>query len=455
MVYDLIIIGGGPAGYYAAEIAGKAGMKTLLIEASSLGGVCLNEGCIPTKTLLKSAKLYDSARNGEKYGVYVEGARLNHEDVIKRKDKVVGTLVSGIKSSLKKYGVETVEGFGKVTGRTAEGFGVDVSGIQYTGKRLLIATGSKPAVPPIRGIKEGLERGFVLTSREILSLVSVPETLVVIGAGAVGLEIASYYNSAGSKVHVIEMLDHIAGNVDMDISKLLYKALTEKGLAFSLNSTVTEIGENYVAFVREGKPEITECSKVLLSAGRVPSVEGLGLENIGVELAGRSIKTDERLRTNVPGVYAAGDVNGVSMLAHTAYREAAVAVNNMLGKRDIMRYNAVPSVIYTDPEAAWVGETEESARIKGMDIETITIPMAYSGRYMAENEDVGGICKILVDKRFRKIAGVHMLGNYSSEIIYGAALMMETELRPEDIEQLVFPHPTVSEIIRDGIFMMP
>ncbi len=189
-----------------------------------------------------------------------------------------------------------------------------------------------------------------------------------------------------------------------------------------------------------------------MSIGRKPATTGLGLENIGVELERGRIKTDNRCRTNVPEVYAAGDINGIHMLAHTAYREAEVAVNNMLGKRDIMRYHAIPSVIYTNPEVAGVGETEETAAAKGIEYEMAKLPMMYSGRYMAENEGGDGICKILVDKKHRKLIGVHMIGNYSSEMIYGAALMIETEMRVEDIKELVFPHPTVSEIIRETIF---
>ena len=189
-----------------------------------------------------------------------------------------------------------------------------------------------------------------------------------------------------------------------------------------------------------------------MSVGRRPATEGLGLENIGVELDRGAIRVDERCQTNVPGVYAAGDVNGVSMLAHTAYRESEVAVNNMLGRKDIMRYNAIASVIYTNPEVAGVGETEQSAAEKGIDFEVAKLPMMYSGRYMAENEGGDGICKVLIDKQQRKLIGVHMIGNYSSEIIYGAALMIEMELRVDDVKELVFPHPTVSEIIRETIF---
>lgn len=454
MVYDLIVIGGGPAGYLGAERAGHAGLNTLLIEKRFIGGVCLNEGCIPSKTLLYSAKIYDNAKHGEKYGVIANDISFNHEAVIERKNKVVKTLVSGIKSQLKKNKVTVVEGFGEILGRNQDGYEVKVGDQTYTAKRLLIATGSMPVIPPIPGVKEGMENGYVLTNREILDLKNVPSSLVIVGGGVIGLEMASYFNSVGSKVTIIEMLDHIAGNTDREISDILMKNYEKKGIEFKLNSKVVEIKPGCVVYESNGERISVEAEKVLMSIGRRPVTAGIGLENIGVEIDRGRIKVDEKGKTNVPEVYAAGDVNGVSMLAHTAYREAEVCVNNMLGKKDIMRYNAIPYVIYTNPEVAGVGETEETAKQKGIDYEVANLTMRYSGRYVAENESGDGICKILVDKKYRKVIGVHMIGNYSSEIIYGAGLMIETEMRVDDIKELVFPHPTVCEILREGIFSL-
>ncbi len=454
MAYDLIVLGGGPAGYLAAERAGHEGMKTLLAEKRFLGGVCLNEGCIPSKTLLYSAKFYENALHGENYGVKVKDIALDHAAVMKRKEKVVGRLVMGIRSQLKRNGVAVVEGAARITGRDRDsgGYTVEVNGEVYTGKRLLIATGSVPALPPIPGLREGLEKGYVLTNREILSLTEVPESLVIIGGGVIGLEMASYFKTAGSRVTVIEMLDHIGGNIDGEISSILLKSYMEKGVDFQLNSRVTEVKKDSVVYEKEGQRFEVKAQKVLVSVGRVPATEGLGLERIGVGLSGKALKADERGKTNVPEVYGAGDVNGRFMLAHAAYREAEVCVNNMLGRRDMVRYNAVPSVIYTSPEVACVGETEESARQKGIDFEVGKVSMLYSGRYVAENEGGEGICKVLADKRYGKIIGVHMVGSYASEIIYGAALMIEAEMRVRDIKELVFPHPTVSEVIREAVF---
>jgi len=452
MIYDLIIIGGGPAGYLAAERAGHEGLKVLLIEKRYVGGVCLNEGCIPSKALLYSAKLYDNAVHGEQYGVTVGNAVLNHAAVVERKDKVVDTLVMGVKSKLRNNKVTVVEGTAEIAGRSRDGYEIKAGDDLYTGKRLLVATGSVHVVPPIPGVKEGLEKGHVVTNRELLDLKQVPAQLVIVGGGVIGLEMASYFNSAGSKVTVIEMLDHIAGHTDREISDYLLDSYRRKGVEFYLGAKLVQVNEGAVVYEAEGMTYSVDADKVLLSIGRRPATEGLGLERIGVEMERGRIKTDERGKTNVPEVYAAGDVNGVSMLAHTAYREAEVCINNILGKRDIMRYNAIPSVIYTNPEVAGVGETEESAKQKGIEYEVAKLPMIYSGRYVAENTEGEGLCKIIVDKRHKKLIGVHMIGSYSSEIIYGAGLMLETEMRVKDIKELVFPHPTVSEIIRETIF---
>jgi dihydrolipoamide dehydrogenase len=452
MIYDLIVIGGGPAGYLAAERAGHAGLATLLIEKRFIGGVCLNEGCIPSKTLLYSAKICDNAKHGQKYGITAENVVLHHDVVLNRKNKVVKTLVAGIKSKLKKNNVEVVEGTAAIIGKNNEGYEVIAGDNQYTGKRLLIASGSVPVLPPIPGVKEEVEKGYVLTNREILDLETIPSSLVIVGGGVIGLEMASYFNSAGSKVTVIETLDHIAGYTDREISGILLKNYQKKGVEFKLGTKVTEVKPGAVVYEFEGKTESVPADKVLMSIGRRAATEGLGLEGIGVETERGRIKTDEHGKTNVPEVYAAGDVNGVSMLAHTAYREAEVCINNILGKKDIMRYQAIPSVIYTNPEVGCVGETEESAREKGIDLEVIKLSMMYSGRYVAENEGGDGICKVLIDKKYRKLIGVHLISNYASEIIYGAGLMIETEMRISDLKELVFPHPTVCEVIREALF---
>lgn len=452
MVYDLIVLGGGPAGYLGSERAGHAGLSVLCIEERSVGGVCLNEGCIPTKTLLYSAKIFDSASHGDKYGVTAQGLSIDHAKVVARKDKVVKTLVSGVKSALKANGVTLVEGRGVITGKNAEGYTVTANGETYTGKRLLIATGSSPAVPPIPGLKEGLASGFVMTNRETLNLKERPNKLVVVGGGVIGLEMASYFNAIGSEVTVIEMLDHIAGENDPDLVSLLQKGYEKKGMVFQLSARVTEITADGVKYEKDGKAQFAPADKVLLSIGRRANTKDIGLESINVLTERGAIVTDARMKTNIPEVYAAGDVNGKSMLAHTAYREAEVAVNNMLGKRDVMRYTAIPGVLYTNPELSSVGETEYTARAKGMDADVVKIPMRFSGRYLAENEGGDGIIKLVINKQKKTLVGVQALSNYSSEFIVAAGTFIELELPLDDIKEIVFPHPTVAEIIREAVF---
>lgn len=452
-MYDLIVLGGGPAGYNAAERAGHAGLKTLVIEERALGGVCLNEGCIPTKTLLYSAKIYDYAKHSKDYGVTFGSADIDHAFVVNRKNGVVKQLVSGIGAKLKKCGVEVVKASAVIKERNAEGFVVTAGDKEYVGKQLLIATGSSPALPPIDGLQDSLKEGFALTNREILDLTDIPKTIVVVGGGVIGLEMASYFNSVGSKVYVVEMLDHIAGAVDREMSTLLQKDYASRGVEFILGARVTSIKNKTVTYEKDGKVVEIPADYALVSIGRRARTAGIGCENIGLKLERGAIVTNEMGKTNVPGVWAAGDVNGKSMLAHTAYREGEVCINNILGKKDRINYNSIPSVIYTNPEVASVGETTESAKEKGLDVDVKTVTLKYSGRYVAENEHGYGILKVITDKKHKNIVGLHMLGSYASEIIYGAAIMVETEMRVEDIQKMVFPHPTVCEVIRESMFM--
>lgn len=451
-MFDLIVIGGGPAGYLAAERAGHAGLKVVLFEKNSLGGVCLNEGCIPSKALLNSAKLYEHALHSDKYGVTVEGAKLDQKAVVARRGKVVKTLVSGVGAKMKGAGVTVVKENAVIKGRVEGGFCVTAGGKDYEGAKMIICSGSSAVVPPIPGVRENIG-GFVVTNREVLELPEVPKNFVVIGGGVIGLEMVAYYATAGAKVTVVEMLDHIAGPTDREISAMLQKELEKKGVTFLLSHKCLAVEEGKViAEAPDGSKVEIPADKVLLSIGRRANIQGIGLENIGVETNRAGIIVDAQGRTNIDGVFAAGDCNGHVMLAHTAYREAEVCVNTILGKKDVMRYHANPSVIYTQPEIAACGLTEEEAKAQGVDYEVKKLSMRYSGRFVAENEGGDGLCKILVDKKHRNIIGVHMIGNYSSEIIWGAAEMIELELRVKDAKEIIFPHPTVSEIIRETLW---
>lgn len=449
-VFDLAIIGGGPGGYVAAERAGAKGLKVILFEKKELGGVCLNEGCIPTKTLLYSAKLYDNAKGGDKYGIESKDVTFNFTKMMARKKKIVKKLVGGVGMKMKMFNVETVSANAIIKSRSENGVAIEANGKDYLAKNLLICTGSEAFVPPIPGLGEIGD--IVLTNREILNLTERPESLVIIGGGVIGMEFASFFNSLGTKVTIVEMLDEILTGMDVEMSVMLRQMYAKKGITFNLSSKVTEIRGNEVVFVKDGKETIIAGEKILMSVGRKPVTQGFGLENIGVELFRGGIKTDELMRTNVPNVYAAGDVTGFSLLAHTASREGEVVVNNLTGRKDQMRYNAIPGVVYTNPEISGVGLTEEVAKAKNIPYRISKLPMAYAGRFIAENEGGSGLCKVLVGAKHGEVLGVHMLGNPSSEMIYGACLAIEAEMTLREMEEVVFPHPTVSEIFKETIF---
>ena len=459
-MYDLAVIGGGPGGYVAAERAGAAGLSVILFEKKELGGVCLNEGCIPTKTLLYSAKVYDYTRHADKYGVNVDGSSIDFGAIFKRKQKVVKKLVGGVRVQMKNAAVEVVKEPAVIVCKSADGIDIAAGESTYTARNLLICTGSEAAIPPIPGLREGLG-GVVVTNREILAMEEKPEELVVIGGGVIGMEFASFFNSIGTKVTVVEMLPKILGPMDDEISAMLQAQYAKKGVEFNLSCKVVAVEGNEVVYENpEGNTCRAKGDKILVSVGRRANFQDIGLENIGVDLAlnpaGRpyGIKVDDHMRTNVPGVYAAGDVTGFSMLAHTASREGEVAVNNILGKEDRMHYNAIPGVVYTNPEVAGTGLTEAEAAKKGLDYVALKLPMAFSGRFVAENERGEGLCKIIADAQSHRVLGVHMLGNPCSEIIQSACIAIEQKMTVEQLKEVVFPHPTVSEILKETAFTL-
>lgn len=449
-MFDLMIIGGGPAGYVAAERAGNKGLKVVLFEKKKMGGVCLNEGCIPTKALLYSAKLYEHALEGEVFGITADNVGFDYAKMVSRKNKIVRKLVGGVNMKMKANKVEVIEGEAVLESRSDEGIEISCNGEKYVGKNVLICTGSESFVPPIPGLEESGD--VIVTNREILEMKERPESLVVIGGGYIGMEFACFYHGLGTKVTVVEMLPEILGGSDGEVAAMVRKLFERKGIDFHMESKVTKVDGNKVTFEKDGKSETVEGEKILLSVGRRPVTNGFGLENLNIELDRGGIKVDEKMRTNVPNVFAAGDVTGFSLLAHTASREGEVVVNNLTGRTDIMRYNAIPGVVYINPEVAGVGETEESAKKKEIAYKVAKLPMTYAGRFSIENEGFNGLCKVLIGEKYGEVIGVHMLGNPSSEMIYGACMAIEQEMTLEEMKEVVFPHPTVSEIFKEVIF---
>ena len=449
LTHDLIILGGGPAGYTAAERAARGGLNTLLIEKRALGGVCLNEGCIPTKTLLYSAKIWHLAEDAKKYGIEASADQFLMDKVNARKNKVVRKLVAGIKGKMTNAGVTVVTGEGEILAPTTpQEYSVKVGEETYTAPRILLASGSETFVPPI----PGLDTVEYWTSREALESKELPKSIAIIGGGVIGMEFAAFYNRVGVEVHVIEMLPEILGGMDSEMGALLRAEYTKLGVKFYLQHKVTSVAPEGITVEFEDNSFVIPTERILLSVGRRPVTEKLS--PLGLEMEGRGVKVDATMRTSLPGVYAAGDVTGYSLLAHTAVREAEVAVDNMLGKNAQMSYRAIPGIIYTQPEVAGVGMTEDQLKKEGISYRKHQLPMAFAGRFVAENEMANGVCKILIGED-DTLLGAHMLGNPASELIVVIAVAIERGIKAHELASVVFPHPTVGEIIKETIESSP
>lgn len=451
--YDLIVLGAGPGGYLAAERAGQAGLKTLLIEKRHIGGTCLNEGCIPTKTFLRSAKLYHSASDSAAYAVGFEGASIDHSAVVARKRKVTANLVTGVKVGLKAAKVKILEGKAMIEGRGNDGIIVSALGESYSCRNLIVATGSSPIIPGIEGLREGLDSGFVLTSTELLELDTIPQKLCIVGGGVIGLEMATYYAMVGSGIELVEAASKVAGPLDEEATDLIVKGCEDLGMKFRLNTRAVSFRDGVVTVEKAGVREEISCDKVLLCIGRYANVNGYGLtEKLHAPVVNGAIKVDEFCMTGVPGVYAVGDCNGTSMQAHVAYRQAEIAVNHILGRYDPMRWGGVPSLVHTEPEVAYTGMTLAEAKARGIDAVVSKISMNYSGLYMAENENGAGIIKLVFDRKKKIMIGAVIVGGPASELITICGIMIDNELTLDRMKSYVFPHPTNAEAIREAIF---
>lgn len=449
MKYDIAIIGGGPAGYTAGERAAEEGLKTVLFEKNTIGGVCLNEGCIPTKTLLYSAKILDSIKSASRYGIQVDTAPgFDLGKIIARKNKTVKKLTLGVKAKLSGNGVTIVQGQAFIRGEEDGYILIQCEEAVVAVKYILLCTGSETVIPPIKGLSE-VE---YWTSKEALDMKELPRSIAIIGGGVIGIEFASFFNSMGVKVKVIEMMPEILGAMDKDVSAMLRTEYAKRGVEFFLETKVIEVAPDSVTVEKDGKTEKIEADKILVSVGRRANIRNLGLETLSIELLRNGVKVNEYMQTSHPRVYACGDITGFSMLAHTAYREAEVAINHLLGRDDRMSYKAIPAVVYTNPEVAGIGKTEEELKAEGALYHVIKIPMTYSGRFMAENDAGTGLCKLITDTDDR-IIGCHLLGNPASETIIAAGIAVENGYTTEQFKKYIFPHPTVGEVIHESLYL--
>jgi dihydrolipoamide dehydrogenase len=444
-MYDVIIIGGGPGGYVAAIKAGQLGLKVALVEKDNVGGVCLNWGCIPTKAMLKTAKVYKQFKHAEQYGLKVtdtNSIQVDLKSIKKRKDKIVKRLTGGVKGLLKKANVEIIDGFGEVLSPTT----VRVNEQTYQTKKIILATGSHPFIPPIPGIQETIDRGDGLTAKEILELEELPKSLVIIGGGVIGVEFATLYSNLGTKVTIIEMQDKLLTQIDDEVRDTYMKLLKNENLTIVTKGTVKRLDEKNVYYEKDGEHAVAY-DKVLISIGTRPNLKGM--ESLQLKTDRNGVITNEKMETNVKGVYAIGDMNGKFMLAHVASAEGLVAIENVAGKNVEMDYTKVPAGIYGLPEIAYVGHTEQELQKQGRAYKKSIFPLAANGKALAEGESEGFI-KVLADLEYGELLGVHILAVNATDMISEAVTSMELEGTVYEIAKAIHPHPTLSEIVMEA-----
>lgn len=444
--YDIAILGAGPGGYVAAIKGSQMGAKTVLIEKEDIGGVCLNKGCIPTKTLLKSAKVYEEIMSSQKFGIDIKdksSISINLDEMQKRKNQVVKQLTGGVKVLLEKNGVDVVKGYGEIVDKNT----LKVNKETIKAKNLIIATGASPRIPNIEGIKEAMENGYVLTSKEMLELEEIPKELIIIGGGVIGCEFAALYNSLGTKVTILQRSSRILGKLDKDIREEMTRIIKKSGIDIVYDVSIEKFDKNKVFSSINGEKKIFQNDKILISMGTIPNAKGL--ERLGLDINKKGVVTNDRLETNIKGVYAIGDVNGRYMLAHVASAEGITAVENIMGKETKINYERIPSCIYSFPEVGTVGLTEEEAKEKGHEIIISSFPLKANGKALAEG-DSNGFIKIVADKQYGEVLGVHIIASHATDMIAEAVTTMELEGTVHELAKAIHPHPTLSEIVMEA-----
>ena len=446
---DLIVLGGGPAGYVGAIRAAQLKMKVVCIdENQQFGGTCLRVGCIPSKALLESSHLYEEAKHGmAQHGIGVSDVRLDLAAMLRRKDQVVSTLTSGIQQLLKKNQVEAVVGKGKLIDPTTVEVTTSEGTVRFRAPRILLATGSRPA--SMRGVEEDGDR--IGNSTSALKYPEVPKRLVVIGGGYIGMELGSVWRRLGSEVIVLEALDRIFPGIDKEMAQIAMRSFEKQGIQFLLNKWVESAkveGNRCVVRCKDSEP--IECDRVLLATGRVPMNQGIGLESCGIETDKRGfVPVDANYRTGVPSIYAVGDLIGGAMLAHKAMEEAVVCVERMAGQASHVNYDCIPAIVYTHPEIASVGQTEEQLTEKKIEYRKGVSSYAANGRARTIGE-IEGRVKILADATTDRVLGVHIIGARAGDLIAEAASAIEFGASSEDIARLCHAHPTLAEVVHEA-----
>lgn len=441
--FDIIVIGAGPGGYETALLAAERGKKVLLVNGGRLGGTCLNAGCIPTKCMVRDAAIVSLMKDPEEFGVANVSFDVDFSRVVERRNKVVSTLREGIDALLKRAKVTVVEGFASF---------VDASSIRvneevYTASDIIIATGSESKSIPVPGADEK----WVLDSTDILAIDYIPKSLTIVGGGVIGLEFASVFNAFGSDVTVVEFLKNIAPTFDSDISKRLKQSLSKRGVKVLTGAAVKRIEKNEEGqivtwFDLKGKEDSVISSDILMAVGRRPNVDGLNLEAAGVEFSHRGIPVDDMMRTNVPHIYAIGDVNARMMLAHVASYQGKRALNAIDGVSDDIRFDVIPAALFTDPECGMVGLTEDAAKEKGINIKVGKSFYRANGKALAGGES-DGICKLIFEAESDRLVGAHIMGAEAAILAQQCADFITLGATRQTISDTIFGHPTLSEVV--------
>lgn len=447
--YDVIIIGGGPGGYVSSIKAAQLGLKVALIEDGNLGGVCLNWGCIPTKTLLTTGKFYKDILEAENFaieGIDKEDLNVDWKKLLERKDDVVGKLVNGIRNLFKKNKVELIEGFANIKDNNT----IEVDGKNFKTKNIVLATGASEVYPEIAGLKEMTEKGKILSSKLVFDLKEVPKELVIIGGNHYSVEFANLFSMLGSKVVLVQEEASILPFVEKEMTKTLERQFKKDGMKIVTRAQLKAISEDGLVIEEKGKEKIIKGDKYLISWKSKANIKGSQALNLKRDKRG-FIETDSEMKTSIDGVYAIGDVNGKYPLAHVASAEGIVTAEVIAGKKSQMNYQLVPLLIYTSPELASVGLSEEEAKDRGLDITVSKFPLAANGKAMSEGDLVGFI-KVISDNKYGEVIGTHIMSDSADNMISSAVSIMQLEGTIYDMAKVILPHPTTSEIFMEAAF---